>query len=62
MASVSCIYGLGITYDYENQVVSLRPGMEGSRRELLRKLVDIQYMRKEMTWADGGHFECAEIR
>ena len=41
VASVSCIYGLGSPIDYKNQVISLRPGMEKDRQELLRKLVDI---------------------
>ena len=48
VASVSCIYGLGSPIDYENQVISLRPGMEKDRQELLRKLVDIQYTRNDM--------------
>ncbi|MGI6767156.1 MAG: excinuclease ABC subunit UvrB [Lentihominibacter sp.] len=55
VASVSCIYGLGSPIDYENQVVSLRPGMERDRQELLRKLVDIQYMRNDMAF-DRGTF------
>ncbi|NLP30601.1 MAG: DEAD/DEAH box helicase family protein, partial [Clostridiales bacterium] len=41
VASVSCIYGLGSPIDYEKQVLSIRPGMEKSRDEILRKLVDI---------------------
>ncbi|MEG0391720.1 MAG: DEAD/DEAH box helicase family protein, partial [Anaerovoracaceae bacterium] len=45
VASVSCIYGLGSPMDYENQVLSLRPGMEKSRQDILRMLVDIQYDR-----------------
>ncbi len=53
VASVSCIYGLGSPIDYENQVVSLRPGMERDRQELLRKLVDIQYMRNDMAFERG---------
>ncbi len=55
VASVSCIYGLGSPIDYENQVVSLRPGMERDRQELLRKLVDIQYMRNDVAF-DRGTF------
>ncbi len=55
VASVSCIYGLGSPIDYENQVVSLRPGMERDRQELLRKLVDIQYTRNDMAF-DRGNF------
>ena len=53
VASVSCIYGLGSPVDYENQVISLRPGMEKDRQELLRKLVDIQYTRNDMAFERG---------
>ena len=55
VASVSCIYGLGSPVDYENQVLSLRPGMEKNRHEMLRKLVDIQYNRNDMGF-DRGSF------
>lgn len=55
VASVSCIYGLGSPVDYENQVLSLRPGMEKSRRDILRMLVDIQYDRNDMAF-DRGNF------
>lgn len=55
VASVSCIYGLGSPVDYENQVISLRPGMEKSRNEILRKLVDIQYVRNDIGF-DRGSF------
>ena len=48
VASVSCIYGLGSPFDYENQMLSLRPGMIKSRRDILMKLVDIQYTRNDM--------------
>ncbi|NLM12380.1 MAG: excinuclease ABC subunit UvrB [Epulopiscium sp.] len=48
VASVSCIYGLGDPIDYSTQVLSLRPGMEKGRDEVLRKLVDIQYTRNDM--------------
>ena len=54
VASVSCIYGLGSPIDYENQVISLRPGMEKDRQELLRKLVDIQYTRNDMAMERGN--------
>lgn len=47
VASVSCIYGLGDPDDYSNLTISLRPGMEKDRDELLRKLVEIQYERNE---------------
>ncbi|MCQ2551169.1 MAG: excinuclease ABC subunit UvrB [Clostridia bacterium] len=53
VASVSCIYGLGSPVDYENQVLSLRPGMEKPRNEILRKLVDIQYARNDMAFERG---------
>lgn len=47
VASVSCIYGLGAPIDYKNMVISLRPGMEKDRDEMIRKLIDIQYMRND---------------
>ena len=53
VASVSCIYGLGSPIDYENQVLSLRPGMEKSRSDIIRKLVDIQYVRNDMSFTRG---------
>lgn len=54
VASVSCIYGLGSPIDYENQVISLRPGMEKDRQELLRKLIDIQYTRNDIAMERGN--------
>ena len=53
MASVSCIYGLGDPIDYENLVVSLRPGMLKDRNEVMRKLIDIQYMRNDINFERG---------
>ena len=53
IASVSCIYGLGSPVDYKNMVLSLRPGMEKDREEVLHKLIDIQYMRNEMDFHRG---------
>ena len=53
VASVSCIYGLGSPFDYENQLLSLRPGMEKNRQDILRKLVDIQYTRNDMAFTRG---------
>ena len=53
VASVSCIYGLGSPFDYVNQMLSLRPGMEKSRRDILRKLVDLQYTRNDMAFERG---------
>ena len=55
VASVSCIYGIGNPLDYETQVLSLRPGMEKSRQEILRKLVDNQYVRNDIDF-DRGTF------
>ena len=54
VASVSCIYGLGSPVDYENMVVSLRPGMERDRDEIIRKLVDNQYTRNDMDFKRGS--------
>lgn len=53
VASVSCIYGLGDPIDYENLVVSLRPGMVKDRDEIIRKLIDIQYMRNDIDFSRG---------
>ncbi len=53
VASVSCIYGLGSPFDYVNQMLSLRPGMEKSRRDILRKLVDLQYTRNDLAFERG---------
>ncbi|MBC3797104.1 excinuclease ABC subunit UvrB [Acetobacterium tundrae] len=50
VASVSCIYGLGSPIDYENLVLSLRPGMEKDRDAIIRKLVDIQYTRNDIAF------------
>ncbi|HWT27285.1 MAG TPA: excinuclease ABC subunit UvrB [Mobilitalea sp.] len=53
IASVSCIYGLGSPIDYQNMVLSLRPGMTRDRDEVLRKLIDIQYNRNDMDFKRG---------
>ncbi len=53
VASVSCIYGLGSPIDYENLVLSLRPGMQRDRDEILKRLVDIQYTRNELDFHRG---------
>lgn len=50
VASVSCIYSLGNPIDYRNMVISLRPGMEKSRDDLLRKLVELQYERNDVNF------------
>ena len=53
VASVSCIYGLGSPIDYKSMVISLRPGMEKDRDEVIHKLIDIQYERNEMDFKRG---------
>jgi excinuclease ABC subunit B len=50
VASVSCIYSLGSPIDYRSQVISLRPGMQKKRDELLFKLVEIQYERNDINF------------
>ncbi|HWP95371.1 MAG TPA: excinuclease ABC subunit UvrB [Syntrophomonadaceae bacterium] len=54
VASVSCIYGLGAPEDYYKLAVSLRPSMEMSRDELLRRLVETQYERNEVAFVRGA--------
>ncbi len=53
VASVSCIYGLGSPIDYKEMVISLRPGMQRDRDELIHKLIDIQYTRNDMDFHRG---------
>ena len=53
VASVSCIYGLGDPIDYENMIVSLRPGMEKPRNEVMKKLITMQYTRNELDFKRG---------
>jgi len=53
VSSVSCIYGLGDPVDYKEMVISLRPGMEKDRDEVMRKLIDIQYDRNDMDFKRG---------
>ena len=53
VSSVSCIYGLGEPENFEKMMVSLRPGMEKDRDEVLRQLVDIQYERNDMDFKRG---------
>lgn len=53
VASVSCIYGLGDPTEYKNLMVSLRSGMEKSREEVLKQLVDIQYERNDINFIRG---------
>lgn len=58
IASVSCIYGLGSPEDYQDMVVSLRPGMVKDRDEVIRELIDIQYDRNDMEVSRG----CFRVR
>lgn len=53
ISSVSCIYGLGSPIDYKEMVVSLRPGMERERDDVVRKLIDLQYDRNDMDFKRG---------
>ena len=53
VASVSCIYGLGSPIDYQEMVISLRPGMEKDRDDVIKKLIEIQYDRNEMDFKRG---------
>ena len=53
VASVSCIYGLGDPIDYENMIVSLRPGMKAERNLILKKLINMQYTRNELDFKRG---------
>ena len=54
VASVSCIYGLGDPIDYEHMIVSLRPGDNKNRNEIMKKLVNMQYSRNEMDFKRGN--------
>ena len=53
VASVSCIYGLGDPVDYQEMMLSLRPGMEKSRETIMKKLINMQYTRNEMDFKRG---------
>ena len=53
VSSVSCIYGIGSPKDYQNMMISLRPGMEKDRDEVLRSLIDLQYDRNDMDFHRG---------
>ena len=53
VASVSCIYGLGDPIDYEHMIVSLRPGMQKDRNEIMKKLITMQYSRNELDFKRG---------
>ena len=60
IASVSCIYGLGSPEEYREMVVSIRTGMEIERNQLLRKLVDVQYERNDISFT-REHFGYVEM-
>ncbi len=53
VSSVSCIYGIGSPTDYQNMIVSLRPGMVRDRDEVIRELIDMQYDRNDMDFHRG---------
>ena len=53
VASVSCIYGIGSPEDYQNMMVSLRPGQQKDRDEVVRELIDISYERNQIDFARG---------
>ncbi|MCD8152537.1 MAG: excinuclease ABC subunit UvrB [Clostridiales bacterium] len=53
VASVSCIYGIGSPSDYQNMIVSLRPGMVKDRDDVIRQLIDMQYDRSDMDFHRG---------
>ncbi|MGN0251196.1 MAG: excinuclease ABC subunit UvrB [Oliverpabstia sp.] len=53
ISSVSCIYGIGSPQDYQNMMISLRPGMEKDRDDVIRSLIDMQYDRNEMDFHRG---------
>ena len=64
ISSVSCIYGLGSPIDYKEMVISLRPGMERERDDVVRKLIDLQYERNDMDFKRGTfrvHGDVVEI-
>ena len=64
VASVSCIYGLGSPIDYKNMTVSLRPGQNRDMRDIMRRLIDMQYTRNEMDFKRGSfrvHGDVLEI-
>ena len=54
VSSVSCIYGIGSRKDYEEMMISLRPGMEMDRDQLVHRLIDIQYVRNELDFKRGS--------
>ena len=64
VSSVSCIYGLGSPIDYNERVVSLRPGMKKDRDDVIRRLISMQYVRNDMDFKRGTfrvHGDVVEI-
>ena len=64
VASVSCIYGIGSPDDYMNMMLSLRPGMEIDRDDVIKGLIDMQYTRNDMDFKRGTfrvHGDVVEI-
>ncbi len=61
VSSVSCIYGLGSPIDYQEMVISLRPGMIKDRDEVIHKLIDIQYDRNDMDFKRGTFRVCGDV-
>ncbi|MCR5640149.1 MAG: excinuclease ABC subunit UvrB [Lachnospiraceae bacterium] len=53
VSSVSCIYGIGSPDDYENMMISLRPGQEIDRDEVIKALIDMQYLRNDLDFTRG---------
>lgn len=53
VSSVSCIYGIGSPDDYENMMISLRPGQEIDRDDVIRALIDMQYLRNDLDFTRG---------
>ena len=62
VASVSCIYGIGSPDDYMNMMVSLRPGMEIDRDDVIKGLIDMQYTRNEMDFRRGTFRVRVDVR
>ncbi len=60
VSSVSCIYGIGSPRDYQNMIVSLRPGMERDRDDVIRALIDMQYDRNDMDFHRGTFRVCGD--
>ena len=61
VASVSCIYGLGDPVDYQEMMLSLRPGMQKSRDAVMKKLINMQYTRNEIDFKRGSFRATGDI-